>query len=687
MYLDSRSLSILKQAYTEPQLSNNQIAKKNKLTKRQVDYSFQKINSWLESLNLKKISRNKEGDFIFDNKIQSYLNLTISNNKSKYILDEEERMVVIIIYLILKTEDISLEHIANKIDVSRNTASSDLREVEKFLSYYKLKIVYSRKTGFDIQGEEVHIRKLILNIVSKFIEIPNYDEIFEEITSKTILNVQNKITQLEQELKIHYTDQSYSELPVQLILNSMRLRNGKKIETLLFDTSVEKIRDLEEYIVVGKIFKLSEEDDDNEQIWLTVQILTSNVRHANPKSNLIKNIDLSISEVLNLFEQISFIKFVDREDLHRKLLIHMYPAYFRMLFGIGLAGDFEKEHLRINEELTHITKQSVRPIEKLLRKEIPDTELFYISILFGGELMKQGVVLNKKMKAVVVCANGVSISKLLKYSLSSMFPEILIIDSLSVREFYAYKNNFDLVFSTSYLDTDKDLFIVSPIMSNAEKEFLKQRVNYQISDSIIGTNQSEQLNQIMKVIKEYGTLVDEDIVESKINHILKDVNNIVDTAEINNLPSLTDYLSFNNIKIYDGCLEYSDAIKLASKPLLEHQAISEKYLDKLIEESTVSYQYSMLGKELIIPHTDSVYGVKKDMFSMLVVKDGIVLPDGKIIHMLIPLAVKDQTKHLQAIIQLGDIAMEQEVLNEIKEGNDAKQIWNTINDAIRRSDN
>lgn len=42
MHLDTRSLSILKQAYMEPQLSTTQIAEKNKLTKRQVEYSLQK---------------------------------------------------------------------------------------------------------------------------------------------------------------------------------------------------------------------------------------------------------------------------------------------------------------------------------------------------------------------------------------------------------------------------------------------------------------------------------------------------------------------------------------------------------------------------------------------------------------------------------------------------------------------
>ncbi|MFW3578230.1 BglG family transcription antiterminator [Vagococcus fluvialis] len=561
MHLDARSLSILKQAYMEPQLSTTQIAEKNKLTKRQVEYSLQKINSWLESLNLKKITKNKKGHFLFDPKLGEYLNLPSSNNNI-YILDEEERIIVTIIYLILKKEDISLEHIADKTEVSRNTASRDLREVEKFLEYFNLKVTYSRKIGFSIEGKEIYIRRLILNIISKFMEIPIYDEIFEEVTPKILLSVQEKVNQLEKELKIHYTDQSYSELPLQIILNNTRKNNQHKLDALLFDTSIENLRNLEEYKVVGEIFEMDNEENDNEQLWLTVQILTSNVRHANPKSKLIKNLDISINETLNLFEQTSFIKFVDREDLHRKLLIHMYPAYFRMLFGTNSIGDFEKEHLRINEELTQITKKAVKPIENLLGKEMPDNELFYISILFGGELMKQGVVLNKKLKAVVVCVNGVSISKLLKYSLSSMFPEILIVDSLSVREFYEYKKDYDIVFSTSNLETEKDLFIVSPIMSNTEKDFLRQRVNYQVSDSIIDINQSEQLNQIMKIVKEHVSPLDEQALEAEIAHILKGNNNIVDESHLDALPELSDYLNVNDIKIYDGSLEYAEAIKI-----------------------------------------------------------------------------------------------------------------------------
>lgn len=677
MHLDARSLSILKQAYMEPQLSTTQIAEKNKLTKRQVEYSLQKINSWLESLNLKKITKNKKGHFLFDPKLGEYLNLPSSNNNI-YILDEEERIIVTIIYLILKKEDISLEHIADKTEVSRNTASRDLREVEKFLEYFNLKVTYSRKIGFSIEGKEIYIRRLILNIISKFMEIPIYDEIFEEVTPKILISVQEKVNQLEKELKIHYTDQSYSELPLQIILNNTRKNNQHKLDALLFDTSIENLRNLEEYKVVGEIFEMDNEENDNEQLWLTVQILTSNVRHANPKSKLIKNLDISINETLNLFEQTSFIKFVDREDLHRKLLIHMYPAYFRMLFGTNSIGDFEKEHLRINEELTQITKKAVKPIENLLGKEMPDNELFYISILFGGELMKQGVVLNKKLKAVVVCVNGVSISKLLKYSLSSMFPEILIVDSLSVREFYEYKKDYDIVFSTSNLETEKDLFIVSPIMSNTEKDFLRQRVNYQVSDSIIDINQSEQLNQIMKIVKEHVSPLYEQALEAEIAHILKGNNNIVDESHLDALPELIDYLNVNDIKIYDGSLEYAEAIKIACEPLLEQQAITLKYLSKLIEESAINYQYSKLGKELIIPHTDSIYGVKKDMFSMLVVKEGIILPNKEVIHIIVPLAVKDQTKHLQAIIQLGDIAMNQKIIEKIKKASNPEIIWKTI---------
>lgn len=48
MYLDERSNSLLKELLRHPDTSSTNLQAKFGLTRRQVDYSFQKINNWLE---------------------------------------------------------------------------------------------------------------------------------------------------------------------------------------------------------------------------------------------------------------------------------------------------------------------------------------------------------------------------------------------------------------------------------------------------------------------------------------------------------------------------------------------------------------------------------------------------------------------------------------------------------------
>lgn len=57
MYLDERSNSLLKELLRHPDTSSTNLQAKFGLTRRQVDYSFQKINNWLEEQTYPKIHR------------------------------------------------------------------------------------------------------------------------------------------------------------------------------------------------------------------------------------------------------------------------------------------------------------------------------------------------------------------------------------------------------------------------------------------------------------------------------------------------------------------------------------------------------------------------------------------------------------------------------------------------------
>lgn len=64
MYLDERSSLLLKDLVFNPHVKNKDLEEKYGLSRRQVGYSINKINSWLTSNNLPVIERAKNGFFI-----------------------------------------------------------------------------------------------------------------------------------------------------------------------------------------------------------------------------------------------------------------------------------------------------------------------------------------------------------------------------------------------------------------------------------------------------------------------------------------------------------------------------------------------------------------------------------------------------------------------------------------------
>ena len=142
----------------------------------------------------------------------------------------------------------------------------------------------------------------------------------------------------------------------------------------------------------------------------------------------------------------------------------MKPAYYRIKYQLTEVNDIG--HTLISKkykELHHLVGQSTKPLAELIGSDIPDSETAFLTMLIGGWLRKQGDSLQEKVKAIVVCPQGVSVSRLMFSELRGLFPEFVFLDSLSVREFHNFDLDYDIVFSPIFLETDKKLFLASSL--------------------------------------------------------------------------------------------------------------------------------------------------------------------------------------------------------------------------------
>src|SRR5699024_10071479 len=125
--------------------------------------------------------------------------------------------------------------------------------------------------------------------------------------------------------------------------------------------------------------------------------------------------------MLLLFETSACVFLQDRKQLLDKLLLHVTPAYYRIKYH--LTDVWESQHLisRDYKELHHLVAQSTTPLAQLIGNEIPDNETAFLTMLIGGWLRKQGDSIEEKVKAIVVCPKGVSVSRLCLGDLRSYF--------------------------------------------------------------------------------------------------------------------------------------------------------------------------------------------------------------------------------------------------------------------------
>ena len=173
-------------------------------------------------------------------------------------------------------------------------------------------------------------------------------------------------------------------------------------------------------------------------------------------------------EVIVNFENLICVTINERETLLEALFQHIKPAFYRMKYHYHIEQSILDMVLPQYASLHAIVRKSIGPVEKLVGVEVPDEELVYITALFGAWLRREGILElapEAKKRAVVVCANGISVSNFLYFTLKELFPEIDFIACLSMRDFATYdETKFDIVFTMVRLETAKTQFVVKPFL-------------------------------------------------------------------------------------------------------------------------------------------------------------------------------------------------------------------------------
>lgn len=672
--MNKRAMEILNLLVRRPEYKLTDLERTLHLTKRQINYSITQINESLDEKNLPQITRNKAGDFFIPLEIMQALTVSESIYESSDYLSDNERLSLLLLYLLTSDEIISLAHLTDLLNVSKNTVMNDLRTAEIYLKRWQLQLEYSRAGGYDIRGSEVSIRLLLNEQIQKNSRCSK--KVSGEVGTNTITrdDIIHLIRLIEVELDLTYADVSFDFLIEAILLTLDRVHSKRVNEREFFSGKVD---DTVEYKTIMRVIPKEWGLKKSDLEWITLLFLSSNTYSKSNSSDSQQDmLKKYIQEMVSQFQIQTMIEIEERLQFEKRLYDHLRPAYFRIRYDLKL-GSYNLENL-ISENhhsiLNQLMKDLVAPLEMYIGKKFPSDELELLSFYFGSQLNTKKESDLPKKRAVVVCINGLIASKMMLQNLKNLFPELHFLSSFSLREFKKFESDYDLVFTTVALDTSLPQYLVDPLMNYKEQISLRYRV--------LKENGISELEQIVEdlthIISRNSQIVDFQNLQEELTHFFIANKKEKNWSDVRVMPTLDKYVQLSYIQIVDKKLEWQEAICIAAKPLIEQGIISESYVESLILQTQDPNNYSFLGPQMSIPHAEPEKGVLKEGISILISKQPIIYPGGQVIHIVSPIAILDLSKHLRAINQLADFASSTQKVTELLELESAEDIWQMI---------
>ena len=642
-----------------------------------IENASRKINELFEGTIV--VSPENELIYIEKNNFQIYTIMDSQFYLIQKYLSIESRRAIITLILLLKNEYLSLIHFSDSLNISKNTALNDIKSIKEEILQKELYLVYSRKDGYKIQGNEFIVRKLINEKINEIIKLPIGKYLlgkmkFISLNEANLLS--KRLEKVESRLEITFSDENLDTLPYTCLAIIERIKQF--LIPCEFSQEISKLSETKEYITVSSIFWNHTYLEENDLLYLVLMVLSSNV----VKSELmiepsIKNFN-QLSTVIESFiggiESRLAIKFFNRSKLLEALYRHLNPAIYRNLLGLKVINPLTKQFEMEYEDIFKVVGTEMHKFEEFTDKPFSNDEVAFIAmIVLSNIFVDQEWLTPKTFSAVVVCKSGTSVSQLLTRQLRKLFPMMSFERVLSLREFQMEQVKEDFVFTTIPLNNEKNIFLVSSIMNQSEKDNLKERVE--------NTIQSDNLSKARHLLSYLDEVLDRD----KEKQALSLIENYFSRKPIQK-EQKTLHLLLNEekqISIFEGEVSWDDVIGLSFNDMKSRNTITQNYIQRCEELFVEDYDSMLIGPEVLMPHATPEEGVILPDVQINVFKKALLAPNGKSYYLTVALAPGKNQEHLEWLIALNKLLLKDGIKQRFLDAKSSLEVLEIINSQMK----
>ncbi|WMC91578.1 BglG family transcription antiterminator [Kineothrix sp. MB12-C1] len=546
---------------------------------------------------------------------------------------------------ILENKPFTLEKLADEMGISKNTCINDMKEV-KFLLKEKGLYLHT-KPQFSITGDERKIRELYLSLMQENVDL--------------LHQISKQVIDFNKKWNLQLTDYSLGNLSAFLVFSKSRIDKGEFVQP------GEDFSEAEQFPYCATLSELLGTERLEERQYLSAYISSLPSRNYQVDDG---RIERYVDWLIEKFESRTAMTIESKEEFKSNIKGHLLSSYYRIRF-----------HFPINNPcLTEITIQHgalykiIRSIVTEGGEEFPeladmsDEEIGFLAAYFGGYLSGSRSGKGSKNRVLLVCPNGLMVSKTLKIQLYKYIPTVKVVDTIALSSLEDYLQEYDYIISTIELRGYDNVIVVNPIFTQRDIQLIMNKLL-----DFSGTAHMFDMEMLIHVIRKSADIYDEEQLRQDLNVLM--YQKTEENKEEKN-PVLKDLIYGDRINIVPHVESWQDAITLAAKPLLDDNSIEPSYIDAMIESVNRFGPYIVLDEYFALPHARLEGGVNRLSMSLLIVRNEVDVL-GEAVNVFLVLATVDASSHLDALANLSDILGDRENIHILRSG-DKEEILNLL---------
>ncbi|HEC33100.1 MAG TPA: transcription antiterminator [Chloroflexi bacterium] len=483
--IDSRSQNILLALLqAEGPVPAVELATRLNLSPRMVRYRLGQVGAWLAQHGGVLHKRPGRGLWIEASTEARDRILTQLRELSGYALalSPTERQHLLILTLLLEDQPTVAKRLQRRLGVSRSTLFKDLDRASAWCAAHRLSLVRRPGFGIVVEGEEQDWREalvgfLLTNLGSQHlfficsggdpqealrrlspISVP-VSTALTFLRSLQIAHARRAIALAETRLGVRFSDNTFAVLVLHVAVLITRVAQGKAV-----NVSPEVDRSLSGHPcfsvaleVLGEMAReLGLPIPEGEATCLATKLIGAQVNHCLPETaggrfdrmnvaTLVKrlvgkqpdrvNVAALVKRLVNKAAELLDPRLGNDRQLAQELTTHLKPFLERLRFGVGVHNPLLDDLKAAYPHVFWVAERLSMLLAEEIGQPVPEEETGYIAMYLGAALERLRPA--PRRRVLVVCPMGTATSQLLASRLRAEFPQLDLVEVLSLREFLA----------------------------------------------------------------------------------------------------------------------------------------------------------------------------------------------------------------------------------------------------------